>query len=188
MPKLSIKYIIHFTIIYTNHVVHALFSHLSIDFTLTPSVTKSEFGTLPKKFGYKTPLTVWAFKHLNKFTNVCMLKFHALLSTIHYYYVDPDFIWVVKLLLCNTFTPQIKGNPWYIPGLQLNVTSDVSRGYNLTSDVKLNVNHLHSDVAWESGAHHFDLRLKSFMMIDHNHRSLYRHPNSQSIVGFNLNV
>ena len=25
-------------------------------------------------------------------------------------------------------------------------------------------------------------------MIDHNYRSLYRHPNSRSIVGFNLNV
>ena len=34
---------------------------------------------------------------------------------------------------------------------------------------------------------HFDLRLKSLIMIDHNHCSLYRHPNSRSIVGL-MNV
>ena len=34
-------------------------------------------------------------------------------------------------------------------------------------------------------AQYFDLRVKSFIIVDHNHRSLYRHPNSRSIV---LNV
>ena len=50
--------------------------------------------------------------------------------------------------------------------------------------------YMHSDVARKvvhiKHVQHFDLRLKSLIMNDHDHRSLYRYSNSRSIVGFNL--
>ena len=58
----------------------------------------------------------------------------------------------------------------------------------LIPGLQLNVNMQPGKVVYIKHAQHFDLRLKSLIMIDHNSRSLYRHHNSRSIVGFNLNV
>ena len=85
------------------------------------------------------------------------------------------------IYICNTFTPQIKGihKPCIPHSTDSRATTKCELVYIQMQPGKVvHIKH----------AQHFELRLKSLILIDYNYRPLYRHPNSRSIVGFNLSL